>query len=42
VRGRLHDADGLPYAESEGLFIEIGGERFKELADGGASRSEAR
>jgi acyl-coenzyme A thioesterase PaaI-like protein len=42
VRGRLHDAHDLPYAESEGLFIEIGGERFKELAESAASRSDGR
>lgn len=41
VRGRLHDEAGVPYAESRGLFIEIGGERFKELAANAPPKSEA-
>jgi acyl-CoA thioesterase FadM len=32
IRGRLHDVDGVAFAESRGLFIEIGGDRFNELA----------
>lgn len=40
VRGRLHDDDGVPYAESRGLFIEIGTDRFKELAASASARRE--
>lgn len=42
VRGRLHGADDSTYAESEGLFIEIGADRFDELAELASSRSPGR
>lgn len=38
VSGRLHGADDTTYADSEGLFIAIGGDRFDELAELAASR----
>ena len=33
TRGRLFDREGEPYAEGEGLFIMIGGERFGTLLE---------
>ncbi len=31
VRASIHDGDGSPFVESEGLFVTIGLERFQEM-----------
>ena len=33
TKGHLVDADGKPFATGEGLFIHIGSERFREMAE---------
>jgi acyl-coenzyme A thioesterase PaaI-like protein len=37
TRGRLHTADGATFAEAEGLFLEIDGERFRPMLEKAAA-----